>query len=515
MHHAMKKLIHCLVLFLLPLLAAQARRAEFTIIHTTDLHGHILPTQDYMGNEAVGGMLRCATMIARIRSEHPQNLLIDCGDLYQGSVESYLTEGRVMIKACEWLKYDAWCLGNHEFDWGLDKLVALHDATQLSMIGANIGARPGGVNRLAKIRPFVVKEVDGIRVAILGLITPGVPSWSRSVLLGDQTFAGSVETLQRILPAVRAAEPDIIVLATHQGLRPQDDFANEIRAIAQAFPEIQFIVGGHSHRVVQQEQVNRTLFTQAGYYGAWVGQLDIAYDTVTRQVISAAPRIHRIDAKVPFEPELEKLCAKDIERCREYLARKVGRSEVELTAKNDKQGNSAVQRLLCRAIQEKTDADIVLHGALAEDPLPAGEVTMAEIWRVVPYENTIGVIQITPAQIARILDENGQHTSAVHFMGALGLHFDWEKGADGKKHAVRLRAEDGTPLHARKRYRVAMHSYNLASGGRRFPTVREIADEPESRLELTGIDTRSALIDYVRQHSPLKKDEIMAGARVE
>lgn len=503
---------HLILLLLLSAPTAFARRAEITLIHTTDLHGHILPTTDYTGRRDVGGLLRAATLIGEIRKAHPNNLLVDCGDLYQGAPESYLTEGRVMMKACEWLKYDAWCLGNHEFDWGLDKLAALHDATGLTMLAANIGAREGGVNRLAKVQPFAIKEVDGVRVAIIGLITPGVPSWSRPHLLGDQTFERSVEALRRIIPAVRARNPDLIVLITHQGLRPEDDHANEIRAIAAAFPEIQFIIGGHSHRVVSHEHVGRTLYTQAGYHGIWLGQLDIAYDTVSRQVISGAAKIHDVTPEVPSDPGLERLCEQEIARTRMYLAEKVGTSDAVLDPKPDKQGRSPVQMLLCRAIAAACKADFVLHGALSESVLPAGDLTMADVWNVVPYENTIGVIHITPPQIASILDENGDRTGAVHFMGAFGLRFDWEKGEDGRKHAVRLRDTGDRPLHGRKRYTVALHSYNLASGGRRFPTIRQIADEPESRLAMTGIDTRSALLAYIRKNSPLQREAIMQGA---
>lgn len=502
-----------LLLVLLAALPALARRAEITVIHTTDLHGHVLPTRDYEGRGNVGGMLRVATLVGQIRREHPNNLLVDCGDLYQGAPESFLTDGRLMIKVCEWLKYDAWCLGNHEFDWGLDKLAALHDSTDLTMLGANIGTRQGGVNRLARVHPFTVRDVDGVRLAIIGLTTPGVPSWSRPELLGDQTFDRSVGTLQRIMPAVRAEKPDLILLITHQGLKPRDDHADEVRAIAAAFPEIQFIIGGHSHRAIPADYAGTTLYSQAGYYGIWLGQLDIAYDTVTKQVISADAKLHDVTEAVPFEPELEKLCRPEVARAKAYLAEKIGSSAEVLDTKSNARGQSPVQMLLCRAIADACKTDIVLHGALAEDPLPAGDLTMADAWALAPYENTIGILQLTPEEIASILEENGERVGGMHYLGAFGLHYDWEKGRDRRMRAVKLRDADDKPLHGRKRYRVALHSYNLASGGRRFPTIRELADQPESRLAMTGVDTRTALIEYIRKNSPLKRDAIMAGAQ--
>jgi 2',3'-cyclic-nucleotide 2'-phosphodiesterase (5'-nucleotidase family) len=331
--------------------------------------------------------------------------------------------------------------------------------------------------------------------------------------LGDEVFIGSVTALQICMPAVRDQKPDIILLITHQGLRPADDHANEIHAIASAFPEIQFIIGGHSHRVVEHEYLGKTLYTQAGYYGIWVGQLDIAYDTVAKQVISADAKIHPVDSKVPFEPELEKLCRPEIARAKSYVAEKIGTGSDALDTKPDARGNSPVQMLLCRAIADVAKADIVLHGSLSDDPLPAGDITMGDVWRIVPYENTIGVIHITTEQIAKILEENGARIGTIHHMGTYGLHFDWEKGADGKMRAVKLRDANDKPLHGRKRYAVAMNSYDLASGGHRFQAVRDLADEPESRLDMTGVDTRTALIDYIKKNSPLKRDVIIEGAQ--
>jgi 5'-nucleotidase / UDP-sugar diphosphatase len=490
---------------------AAARRVEITVLHTTDLHGHVLPTRDYEGRENVGGLLRCSTLIQQLRAECPNVLLIDCGDLFQGSAESLLTHGQIMVKALGWLSYDAWILGNHEFDWGLDRLVSLHNDARIPMLCANMTARPGMEQPLPKVAPFVVRTVEGVRIAIVGLITPGVPTWSRPNLLGPELFDRSVAALQRIMPAVRAAEPDIIVLGTHQGYKPQgDDNANEIRAIASAFPEIDVIVGGHSHRVVESARLGGTLYTQAGYYGIWLGRVDLAYDTVERRLIRREASVLPVGDRYPVDAKMEVFLGKDLAVARTYLAEKIGSAGEPLPASpHDARGRSPVQMLICRAIAQATGAGVVLHGVLSEDGLAAGDLRMQDAWTIVPYENTIGVALLTPGEIMEILDENERQRGTAHYMGMFGASATVERQPDGTRRAVSLRLADGSAPHPRERIKVAMNSYLLASGGGRFRRTRELVEQPEARLTMTATDTRTAVVEYIRRHSPLRASELM------
>src|SRR5947199_10348878 len=112
--------------------AAAALKSDtvcISILHTTDLHGHILPTSDYDGNADRGGMARCVTQIRRWRRENPNSILIDVGDVYQGTEVSLHSKGELMIDLFNHLGYDAWVVGNHEFDWGVEPF---HQALQRS-----------------------------------------------------------------------------------------------------------------------------------------------------------------------------------------------------------------------------------------------------------------------------------------------------------------------------------------------------------------------------------------------
>ena len=493
-------------------LSALGREVSLTFLHTTDMHGHLLPVTDYEGNENVGGLLRCASEIARVRGEESNVLLLDCGDTIQGGAESYLTDGRLMLQAMEWLKYDAWVIGNHEFDWGLKKLVPLHDATSLEMLGANIVVRPGAPHPLSRVKPYTIVEQDGVRIALVGLTTPGIPTWTLPDYLGGLLFESSVDTLDRVMPEVRAEQPDIMVLLAHQGYRSfGDDHANEIRAIARRFPEFAVILGGHTHVVQEGVDLNGVLYAQAGYHACWLGRVDLVYDTVASQVKEKTSSVIEIGETVPIHPALADLLAGPLAEARTYLDEVVGESAEDLMASMRTPAQSPMQQLLCKAIQERVQADVVIHGLLTEAGIPAGPIRRRDVWDVVPYENRICVAQLTSEELKLILAENLRHLNGRSFMGIYGLSYELVMDSQVEERIRKFRLPDGSPLHVRRRLKVAFNSYTVASGGKRHPVLREVVHRPASRLRVTDIDTRSAVEDYIRKHSPLS---IAAGNEV-
>lgn len=485
--------------------SVDARQVSLTLLCTTDVHGRVLPYVDPQSGKRVGGMLRCASAIEEIRRDQPNTLYVDCGDLIQGTAESWLTRGRIMIRTLEWLRCDAWVIGNHDFDWGVDALTDLHDQTSLTLLAANLTVRPDTTNRLYKVRPYVIKEVDGIRVAIVGLTTPGIPTWTLPDMLRNVGFNRSVAALAQVMPSVRAERPDVLILLVHQGYQELgDDNANEVNQLARSFPEFDVMLGGHLHRPVAGARLKGVLYSQAGYYGNWLGRIDLVYDTVRRKVVNKTADLIAIEDRYKEDPELEALLRPDLEKATKYLNEEVGLVETSLVSSAKAPGQSPVQQLICRSVIDAAKADLALHGVLAEGSIGPGAITRADIWRIVPYENRIGVAEFTLAEIREILEENARFIGSTHFLGVYGLSYELHPNAPPGERVRNLRLADGSRPHARKRFRVAMNSYTLASGGGRFALLRETAKRPESRLEMTNIDTRTAVVDYVRKHSPLR-----------
>lgn len=488
--------------FLLSVSIGVCRQIEINILHTTDLHGHLNPVAVEGTDKQAGGFLRCATLINRIRAQETNVVLIDCGDLFQGSVESYLTRGEVMMKAVRHLRYDALVVGNHEFDWGVERLRTLYRQAGIPVLAANMmGADNSPVSWT---QPFLLKEIEGVKVVIVGLTTPLIPKWSMPRLLGGLQFNESVKALRRVLPEARKLKPDILVLAVHQGWRQWgDDQANEINKIARAFPDFSLIIGAHTHQAIEAREIKGIVYTQAGYHGLWLGKVRLCYDNEQRRVTEIEPRLLAVGKDIPPEKGLRELTADDLKKAKSYLAEKVGANEDELLPESKMRGQSGVQTLIAAAMAEAVDADVVFHGTLSSSSLPRGTVRMADVWKIVPYENTIATAWLTLEEMREILEENSKYYGKSQFRGVFGITYELKAKAPLGTRVSNVRLSGGREIKDGERISFAVNSYDLASAGGRFQRLREIMERPEARLEETDKDTREAVVEYIGVHSPL------------
>jgi 2',3'-cyclic-nucleotide 2'-phosphodiesterase/3'-nucleotidase len=491
------------------------REVPITILCTCDLHGNVLPTENYEGQTNLGGLARCATVIRQVRGQEKNVLLVDAGDTIQGAATSYLSDGQVMVKCLNFLHYDAWTWGNHEFDWGLEKLEACAARAEMPILNANVRAADRGGSSFSKqivtrLKPYILREVDGIKVAIIGLNTPGVPTWSRPRLIGGLEFLGSLETLRKIVPEVRAAGAQVLVLVCHQGYREAgDDQANEVNTIARSFPELDVIIGGHTHRNYPEFKVSQVLYCQADYFGIHLGRIDLVFDTEKGRVVKRQSNTLLMDEHVPLDREILKLASVEVDRAEKVLNTVVGEATGEFGTRAAPRKETPIHDLIFKAIGaalsgQGTKVDAIVHGIFERRAtLKQGAVTIRDIWRIVPYENTIGVAQLTPAELREVLDENVDAYNNSSFRGIWGLKWTFDPDAKKGDRTVALVRADGASLESTQRLAVAFNSYDLASGGLRWKRLREIVDRPEAKLVEYDLQTREAVIDYIRKNGTI------------
>lgn len=492
------------------------RFVSITLLHTCDLHGHVRPTHDYEGNDDVGGMARCAAAIREIREKEDNVLLVDVGDTVQGTPASLLTGGLMMVRVLNHLQYDAWVPGNHEFDWGIDKLAACIAAAEMPVLNADLRLPPGGgphgtiPEAFQAVRPFTMREVDGVRVAIIGLNTPGIPGWNPPSRLRGLHFADSVAVARNAVQRVEEAGADIVILAVHQGFRPWgDDEVNRISALGEQVPGVDVILGAHTHRLHDAILLDDTLYTQAGYHGTALGRVDMQYDRKRDRVSRRSAELIRMDASIAQDPEVLQLCREDLERADRTLKRRIGVATERFPTEGAPRHETAMHNLFFDSIRTalaKRDipVDAVLHGVLNHEyPLFKGPVFVHKVWQIVPYENTVVVLKLKGRHLRAILDHNASRIRSYKFLGIGGLKLVFDPKADTGSRVLSLKRPDGTPVGNEDTLTIAMNSYDFAGWRQRAAAMQQALADPHTEVAETGLDTRTAVTNFIHSRKTI------------
>jgi 5'-nucleotidase len=259
--------------------AATSDQTIITILHTNDTHSQIDPLPANDRNAGKGGVARRATLVKKIRRENPNTLLIDAGDVFQGTPYFNFFKGEVEYKAMSAIGYDAGTLGNHEFDNGVDSLAAALKFAKFDIVSSNYDVKGTPLETLVK--QYVVKVVGGIRVGLFGLgISPTgliAPNNFRGI-----TFIDPVVAARDMVKVLREKENcSLIVAMSHLGYSENPRPGNVTDGqVASQVDGIDFIASGHSHLFMEKPVLQKqpcgaeTMIFQVGKSGINLGRVD-------------------------------------------------------------------------------------------------------------------------------------------------------------------------------------------------------------------------------------------------
>ena len=466
----------------LAILVAQfaiAAETTLTILQTTDLHAHVVWEES---GEVTGDWLRTASVVARHRDA--SSLLIDCGDTVQGTLIGEISEGQVATALLNHMQYDAWVPGNHELDYGRARFEALLEQVKVPTLNGNVSVNG---RALPGYRFF---ERAGLTIAVIGMNASFQSNWLWGERMNGLSWRPAVHAIRDVMPAVLAKHPDVIILAIHQGWLEDDQRqVNEIAAIADQFPQIQLILGGHTHREFAGQRLGRSWYIQAGAHGQQVGkvQLTVANGEVTNIQSELIPT-----ANATADPAAKAAVAEWLSKTREFAARDLCKLPNGLSAEGTPGIDCETSDLIGAAFASETKAVGVIHARLSDHSFPAGHnFTEADLFRLIPYENGVGVAHLTAAELREILQEQFEWREHRSFGGIWGFHAEIANGRVGRIWlADRQLAPD-------ERIPIAFNSYTIASGGGRFPILRRILRTPQARLTDHQINSRSLLRNYL------------------
>lgn len=467
-----------------------------SIFHTTDLHGHIVPTQTYDGVLDVGGFARCASCIRQWRKEVPDSLLLDIGDVYQGTAESLINGGKLMIGLFNRMGYDAWTLGNHDFDWGPEHLESNLRLSKMPVLTGNLvrGGKFAGAldGSWEGVKPWVMKEVGGFRIALIGLVTPGLPYWLSSTTLGGVSASDPSDALKKSIAEARLAKADAIVVMGHMGWRIKDDFANPVREILKANPDVDIFLAGHTHQDKPSWNSGRVVCSQASYHGIHMGRVDLRFDRESRKLIERRAFTVLMDRQFDLDPVVMEIAQPEINKATEQLARSIGVATQVIPGKGR---DSRLVQLYCEFFSEAlqrnhTPVDGVFHGTFATGDVAAGEIKVADCWKMIPYENLLSTAELSAAELIEIVAEDRKDRGSDRTLWPFNIELD-------RKGEVTCFLYKGNPVATDQRFIIGFNSYDLQSGGRKLMRLREIAMSPSAKRINSEIDTRGALIEGI------------------
>ena len=262
-----------------------------TILHTNDTHSQIEPLPPNDANAGKGGVARRATLVKRVRQQNPNTLLVDAGDVMQGTPYFNFYRGEVEYKAMSAIGYDVGTLGNHEFDNGVEDLAKALKFANFDLVSANYDVK--GTVLEGRVKPYVVKTVGGIKVGLFGLgISPVAlitPANFKGVTYNDPVVAA-----REVVKTLREKERcSLVVCMSHLGYYVKGDRGDTL--VASQVDGIDFIAGGHTHTFMKEPVKQKqpcgaeTLIFQVGKSGINVGRVDFTFRT--GKLIAASGRL--------------------------------------------------------------------------------------------------------------------------------------------------------------------------------------------------------------------------------
>ncbi|HQK53665.1 MAG TPA: 5'-nucleotidase C-terminal domain-containing protein [Sedimentibacter sp.] len=458
----MKKVLSLVLVVLLILssfsfvFAEDAETVKITVIHTNDTHSRLIGTNTEIG------FAKIATLIKEAKEANPNTLVLDAGDTLHGMPIVNISKGENAIKVLEAAGYDYMTLGNHDFNYGKERLFELRDMSQVGMLSANIVDENGEYI----FTPYVIEEVGDVKVGIYGLSTPDTVILTNPNNVVGLVFKDPIEVSKEMVEELED-KTDVIIALAHLGLDESSTLTS--KALAQEVEGIDLIIDGHSHSMLEAGQLeNNTLIVQTKNYGQNLGYIDIEIlegevTGITARLLAAADT-----ADVVPDPDLQKII-EDIEAANaEVFNEVIATTDVYLDGvrENVRTKETNLGNLSADAARAATGADIafVNGGGIRED-IPVGDITKGKIAAIFPFGNTIEVKKITGADLKAMLEWSVSDYPAAKgaFLQVSGLEFTFDPAKEIGSKVVEILV-GGEAFDEAKEYTVAINDF-MSTGG--------------------------------------------------
>lgn len=523
------------------------QEADIVVLYTTDVHGACLQ-YDFKHNEpARTSLANVFTYVKEQREEHPDGtILLDTGDFLQGQPSVYYynyvdtTDQHVVAQVYNYMQYDALGCGNHDIETGEDVYYRrLPKQFNMPWLCANaIDQRTGE----PMFQPYAVFNRQGLKIAVLGLITPNIHSWLPKSLWPNLEFEDMAESAQKWVPIIKEKEnPDIIIGLFHAGSdytingSNLDTHCNENGSVPAAIkaPGLDLVLVGHDHMQKAFDVVNvagdTVKIIDAATQSRLIGRAEIHLKLQADGTYKKEIKTDLIDSK-DYAPD-SAFCQKFqpiIDQVNDYVKAPIGEITADVPGINGLYGPCAFMDLIHDAQLWATKADISVASVLSPyDTIKQGPIAMRELFTIYKYENQLFTMKMTGADVKKYLehgfglqfaqvkgknqallarkDDMHMLTATFNYTSAAGIKYTVDITKPANERVTILSMSDGTPFDLNKEYKVAVNSYQASGGGDFFPVglgwnEQEVAAHT---INAAPVDVRQYIAQYIKENSPI------------
>ncbi|GAA5415955.1 trifunctional nucleotide phosphoesterase protein YfkN [Paraliobacillus ryukyuensis] len=508
---------------------------QLTILATSDVHGYIYPTNYSDHQDRKLGLAKLATLIKEKRKKTPV-VLLDNGDMIQGSPFTFYhakfarEQKNPMIKVANKLGYQAAVFGNHEFNYGLDYLKQVIAESNFPWLSASILSSE--TNQPAFGQPYIISEIDGVRIAVIGVTTHYIPNWEEPSHIKGLNFADTLETTKYWVKKVRKEEqPDVCVVAYHGGFErdlhsgePTEPLTGENQGyeISQEVEGMDVFITGHQHRDIATH-LNGAAVVQPSNMGQRLGEITLNLEkneTGKWEVKSAIPKTIEIPETMKADAEILEL-VEELERdTQSWLDTPIGEIKGDMTIIDPLQVRLEDHPFIefINRVQMEVSGAPISNTALFNNTSPGfpKQVTMRDIVSNYVFPNTLKVLELTGADIKAaleqsasyfIIDDSGEITVNPAYMEPKPQHYNYDMW-EGITYELTISNPvgervsellfEGKPMDLAATFHVVMNNYR-ASGGGNFAMFQEkeiVKDIPTDMTEL--------IADYILKHKTIE-----------
>ena len=505
---------------------APAKIVRLTVVHTNDIHGGINPSDaTYMNRDyppRLGGAASMITLLRELRSKVEAKggdfLLVDSGDIFQGTPVGTLTKGRAVIDLMNAAQFDLFALGNHDFDEGKENCQALVDRARFPVLAANLYDEATG-RPVDWVEPWIIKDYGDLRVGIFGLITPETENMSFPANVAGLDFVPMAPVAREVIAELEAQDVDLILGVGHVGIPydperhfrtkeeegwPDDDEPRSTAMdVAHAVEGIDAFFAGHIHKGFDDAwtmENTHTLLFQTYGRGSGAGIVTLDVDTETNQIVDYEFWTERGYLITFFEdefwpdPEIAGVIQEQVDEAEAGMDRVVGRTTGKFSRSGT--GETPMGNAVCDAMLEETGADFSFTnlGGIRDEFGP-GPVTPRDVFQVLPFGNKMVVFEMSGSLLLEVIETRISGSHQGLYIG--GGRIVYNKTRDDFDRVVLLEV-GGKPWSPTATYRVVTSDF-LSKGN---ADLKMLPDIPAELTTYTGKTMRQALEAWVERHSP-------------